>query len=326
MGILDSDYTPNLSRVEDAIDPNIMRASNAVLIGAGGLGTMALNLVRLGIGQVTIIDHDIVEDTNLVRQEFTLSDRGKAKVDALKQLILWINPNAQVNTYAKKVQGLTPQEENKIFGNASIIIAGTDSQRAQQHANKLALKYNCPSISIGWYDRSWAFEIFFQIPGVTPACYRCATSSRYQANRDEEIKVSSNGNTIFHSQMLDSFAGLLALAILHRDCYHWSILGGDFGNDPIKIRAGSASQFYGSLEKDGIITHNFFQFKAHPYYSQNKFFKTAFDPLRESTPAFVSYWQEVKAEIPENGYEICPDCQGMLHEMVFDKNKDKDLN
>jgi len=63
---------------------------DAIVIGVGGIGSWAaLNLALSGrVGQLFIIDPDIVESSNLNRTPFRICDIGNPKVDALKYLIL----------------------------------------------------------------------------------------------------------------------------------------------------------------------------------------------------------------------------------------------
>jgi len=75
------------------------------------------------------------------------------------------------------------------------------------------------------------------------------------------------------------------------------------------------------MKIDGIITHNFFQFKAHPL-GGNQLFETAFDSLGTHTFNFMSYWQKVEPELKITGYDYdCPDCQGKLYALTQMKKK-----
>lgn len=68
------------------------------LAGAGGLGSnTALMLARSGIGRLTVIDCDIVEPSNLNRQQFWPRHLGMAKVDALAELLRELNPDLVVD-------------------------------------------------------------------------------------------------------------------------------------------------------------------------------------------------------------------------------------
>ena len=63
------------------------------IIGCGSVGsTVAENLARCGVKNFTLWDFDVVEPHNIVNQMFTQQDVGKKKVDALKELLININP------------------------------------------------------------------------------------------------------------------------------------------------------------------------------------------------------------------------------------------
>lgn len=61
----------------------------AMIVGVGGIGNwLALDLALIGVKTLILIDPDTIEETNLNRTFFKLSDIGRPKVDALKDLIL----------------------------------------------------------------------------------------------------------------------------------------------------------------------------------------------------------------------------------------------
>ena len=66
------------------------------IIGCGSVGsTIAENLARCGVTKMTLWDFDKVEAHNIVNQMFTEEDVGKPKVEALKNIIININPEAK---------------------------------------------------------------------------------------------------------------------------------------------------------------------------------------------------------------------------------------
>src|SRR3989338_5106472 len=76
-----------------------------LLIGACGLGSpLAMYLSAAGIGELTLVDFDRVDESNLQRQviHFT-SDVGKLKVDSAKAKINEINPFCKVTTHVAKI-------------------------------------------------------------------------------------------------------------------------------------------------------------------------------------------------------------------------------
>ena len=75
--------------------------SRVAVFGVGGVGGYAVEaLVRSGIGEIDLVDNDVVSLTNLNRQIYALhSSIGKYKVEVAKERILDINPDVKVNIY-----------------------------------------------------------------------------------------------------------------------------------------------------------------------------------------------------------------------------------
>ncbi|MDP2173990.1 MAG: tRNA threonylcarbamoyladenosine dehydratase [Candidatus Cloacimonadaceae bacterium] len=87
------------------------------VIGLGGVGSYAVeSLVRAGVGHFTIIDFDVVGETNLNRQILALiCSIGKAKTELMKERILAINPSAEVITYQSFIDAENRAELLKDF-------------------------------------------------------------------------------------------------------------------------------------------------------------------------------------------------------------------
>lgn len=81
-----------------------MKAARVAVAGLGGLGSrIALDLARTGIGFLHLIDFDVVEPSNLNRQQYRISHLGMKKTEALEQEIREINPFVQVKTECIRV-------------------------------------------------------------------------------------------------------------------------------------------------------------------------------------------------------------------------------
>ena len=307
------------SRIESSVDMGLVRASHIVIVGAGGSYSLATSLARTGIGKLTVLDFDTVEETNIVRQGYKQSDIGKFKVDALGVEVQSINPEVAYNGITKNFWEMNDEELNAIFSKADLLLFLTDSFQAQSFGNILALRYNKPAIWSGWYEGSRTAELFFQVPDYTTACFRCACSSRYIANEKEEVKASSNSNTVFHSMLLDSLISFISLAILHRSRNAFA--------SPIDLGLRKCNEFEkfwkGMLDKNDQVPYNFFQFKAHPF-GGNILFDKAYEHLNGNAQNFISFWQKADAELKINGYAYdCPDCNGLLHNKIHSNNDSK---
>lgn len=108
---------------------NLFKNARVGIAGAGGIGSnLALNLARVGVGNIHIIDFDNVELVNLNRQNFFLSDVGRLKIEALKEKILAINPF--INVVCQNIK-ITPQNAIEIFQNDEIVCEAFDDENAK---------------------------------------------------------------------------------------------------------------------------------------------------------------------------------------------------
>lgn len=84
-----------------------LQTTNVLVVGIGGVGGYALEaLVRSGIMNISIIDYDKIELSNLNRQIITSNDNiGLTKVDVAKERVLKINPDANINTFNESLNG-----------------------------------------------------------------------------------------------------------------------------------------------------------------------------------------------------------------------------
>ena len=89
-----------------------LRNSNVIVFGVGGVGSFAAEaIVRAGVGNITIVDFDDVDITNINRQLPALhSTVGKLKVEVMKERLLDINPDLNIKAVAKKYNKETTDE------------------------------------------------------------------------------------------------------------------------------------------------------------------------------------------------------------------------
>ncbi len=114
-------HTPNVHK-------RIQKARVAVA-GLGGLGShIAIALARTGVGCLHLIDFDVVEASNLNRQQYRICHLGMAKTEALKDEIMQINPFVKIICHAVKIS-----ESNiiEIFKDDTIICEAFDDPKAK---------------------------------------------------------------------------------------------------------------------------------------------------------------------------------------------------
>lgn len=95
------------------------------IAGAGGLGSnVAMHLVRCGVRNIIFADFDVVSESNLNRQFFFRDQLGMTKVEALKQNLLRINPEASLTAVKAR---LDEHNIKALFASAGIIVEAFDN-------------------------------------------------------------------------------------------------------------------------------------------------------------------------------------------------------
>lgn len=98
----------NLSKSREVFDPEQVK-ERFHIIGCGSVGSSVVELLaRFGITKFTLYDFDKVESKNIVNQMFTYNDIAKYKVEALKDIVCTINPEAEKDIKIK-TEGYTGQ-------------------------------------------------------------------------------------------------------------------------------------------------------------------------------------------------------------------------
>ena len=93
------------NRHSTAVQKKLDKAKVAVA-GLGGLGSnIAVSLARIGVGHLHLLDFDEVDLTNLNRQYYFTRHIGMKKTEALKEILLDINPYLDIQTDCGKVKG-----------------------------------------------------------------------------------------------------------------------------------------------------------------------------------------------------------------------------
>ena len=102
----------------------MVKDSTIGIAGVGGLGsTVAIALARTGVGHLIIADFDVVEPSNLNRQQFFVDQIGLPKVYALRDTLARINPHVRVIACHLR---LTPENIGDVFGHAQILVEAFD--------------------------------------------------------------------------------------------------------------------------------------------------------------------------------------------------------
>ena len=115
------------------------------IAGIGGLGSaVAVALARVGVGELVLADFDVVEASNLNRQQYFVGQIGRLKVDALEENLRQINPYVKVVTHKEFLDETNIPE---IFCRVDVLVEAFD--RAETKAALLnAMARACPDVPV----------------------------------------------------------------------------------------------------------------------------------------------------------------------------------
>lgn len=124
-----------------------LEKAKVAVFGIGGVGSFVVEgLIRAGVGNLVLIDPDDISITNLNRQiHATHSTIGKSKVEIMRERVLNINPDANVEIY--KGNEFEDGEESIINSSFSYVVDAVDTVTTKIKLIERAKKVNVPIIS-----------------------------------------------------------------------------------------------------------------------------------------------------------------------------------
>lgn len=142
--------TEQFSRIEAVIGSaamEVLQNAKVAVFGVGGVGGFAVEaLARSGIGSFDLIDHDVVSVSNLNRQIIATTDTiGRQKVEVMRERILSINPEAQVNIRPSFF--LPEKKEEYNFHEYAYVVDAIDTVTAKLAIIQCAKEAGVPVIS-----------------------------------------------------------------------------------------------------------------------------------------------------------------------------------
>jgi molybdopterin/thiamine biosynthesis adenylyltransferase/rhodanese-related sulfurtransferase len=148
-----------------------LAAANVVLLGAGGLGApAALYLAAAGVGQLTLIDDDKVERSNLHRQIIHADARvGMAKTESARIALHALNPRIHIETHTERLQ---PDNVERLLAGHDVLIDGADNFPARYLLAAASIRLKLPMV-YGAVERFTGQVSVFDPRRTDSPCYRC---------------------------------------------------------------------------------------------------------------------------------------------------------
>ena len=106
-----------------------LRRATVGIAGLGGLGSaVAVALARVGVGHLVLVDFDVVEPSNLNRQQYFVDQIGMTKCEALAANLARIHPYVRVETHVVR---LTSENVPVIFAGVDVLVEAFDTAEAK---------------------------------------------------------------------------------------------------------------------------------------------------------------------------------------------------
>ena len=205
-------------RIQSVLEVATLAEKTVTIVGIGGGLFLALSLIHSGIRRFRIVDLDTVDDVNLCRQFFTQADIGRLKVEAAKEALLAVDPDAEIEIFPLDVTKLSEDEKKAIFAGSDLVLGLTDNHAAQSTTSRLAIQHGCEFMSVGIYPTGQGGEIF-RMRQKDPACYREMFPHRFDQHESanaagKSLDPTSDGAPISVGTLVDSIAIDIALGML----------------------------------------------------------------------------------------------------------------
>lgn len=188
-------------RVRGVFETDILRDRSVAVLGLGSGGSFILReLARCGVGRFLLVDHDRLEIGNACRHECGLSDVGRLKVNAVRDLVLDRNPAAEIVTRSWHIDSETMPSLGGAIDDfrSDVVVCATDNRASRLLVNRLCMMAGVPAIYAGVFRRAYGGQVLRVIPGLTP-CYQCFVSALPGMAADHEISSAEDASRIAYS-------------------------------------------------------------------------------------------------------------------------------
>jgi molybdopterin/thiamine biosynthesis adenylyltransferase len=184
--------------------------AHVVLVGMGGIGNPALQyLAGAGVGQLTLIDDDTVDLSNLQRQTlFTLQDVGRGKARAAAEWLGRFDPAIAVTVHAARIDA---SNADALLAGADLVLDGCDNFATRLAVSDACVRLGVPltSAALGRFQGQVA-NFAGHLPGES--CYRCFVGDAFDA--EDCDTCAADGVLGAMVGMVGSFAAMHAIRVL----------------------------------------------------------------------------------------------------------------
>ncbi len=163
----------NWDRVEQLLGTENLSRLAQMHVGVVGLGSgggfVAQSLAMSGVGRFTLVDDDVIDDTNVVRHVAGRGEIGTPKVDAVATLIRDRNPDASIEVRNGRIE-----QHMDILNGLDLLVVGVDQEQVKYIINEACLSHNLTAVYAGVFERGEGGDVVIIRPShQDEPCYAC---------------------------------------------------------------------------------------------------------------------------------------------------------
>jgi molybdopterin/thiamine biosynthesis adenylyltransferase len=180
-----------------------LKEARVVIVGAGGIGSAIIPaLAAAGVGSLTIIDSDVVEESNLQRQPlFRERDAGYSKADLALQFVQRLNRFVKARPVQERIDA---GNAARLLSDHDLVIDGSDNFATRLAVSDACVELGIPLLSAAAVQFQGQVGLFRDRP-----CYRCFVGDAFDA--DDCDNCAELGVLGALAATVGSFAALLAV-------------------------------------------------------------------------------------------------------------------
>ncbi len=227
-----------------------LQEAKVLVIGAGGLGCPVLTyLTCAGVGDIKVIDEDIVSESNLNRQFiYSKEDIGKSKAKLVAAHLQKQNSNIKICGEEIRV---TKDNMEQLIREVNVVVDCVDNIETRLVVNEACMKADIPLVEAGIQD----FYGFVTVVGREHACLECMGFTHNQAKKITPT-LGATAGIIGSMQALECVKLILGMPTLYGKMLQYDGIYGTL--DTIGIRKSNTCRFHGDKEGNShqVLTYD----------------------------------------------------------------------
>ncbi|MFI5911127.1 HesA/MoeB/ThiF family protein [Dactylosporangium sp. NPDC051541] len=188
-------------RVRGIFETDVLAGKAVAVLGLGSGGSFIVReLARSGVGRFLLVDDDRLEISNVCRHECGLSDVGRLKTNAVRDMVLDRHPAAEITTSPLRIGNTTIDALTDRLAEFApdVVVCATDNRASRLLVNRICVLAGLPAIYAGVFRRAYGGQVLRVVPGLSP-CYQCFVSALPGMAGDREVSSDADAAQIAYS-------------------------------------------------------------------------------------------------------------------------------